>query len=68
MMDSDYWGHCTTPAKLDFGVQVLLRYRLLDILANVLDVPAHADRRNTPQVTHPRLHQRIEQASTLSLG
>ena len=63
IMNSDHWDHCTTPVKLDFAVQVLLHYRLLDILTTVLDLPIHPDRRNARQVYHPRLPNRIEQVS-----
>jgi hypothetical protein len=64
-MDVDHWQGCTSAPKLDFAVQVLLRYKLMDILANVLDCQRHPNRRVTPQSALPHLPQRMEQVRYL---
>ena len=63
ILDSEHWDHCTTPPKIDFAVQVLLKYKLLDILANVLGCEAHPERKIYGQVPYPKLPNRMEKVS-----
>jgi hypothetical protein len=44
---------------------ILFRYRLLDILANVLDVPRHPSLHNISRVPHPKLPDRMLKVSQL---
>lgn len=60
ILDSDHWDHCTTPPRIDFAVQVLLKYKLLDILANVLGCAPHPGRKIYGQVPYPKLPNRME--------
>src|ERR1700675_3793713 len=55
VLDVDHWEGYTTPSRMDFATHVLIRYRLLDILANVLGCDKHPERRICPKIPPPRM-------------
>src|ERR1700677_2671510 len=61
MMDMDHWEKITTPTKMDSAVNVLLRYKLLDILSGVMDLGQHPNRVIIPQVALSGLPTRVQQ-------
>jgi hypothetical protein len=63
ILNLDHWDRVTTPNKMDFAVHVLLRYRLLDILANVLGCEIHSQKKVFAQVPHPPLPTRVDQVN-----
>jgi hypothetical protein len=66
MLSLERWEN-STPTRMESAVNVLLRYKLLDILSGVLDVPTHPDRHATPQVSIPNLPTRVHQVSKFQL-
>lgn len=65
LLNYDYWNGRTTPAKLEFAVNVLLRYWLLNILANVLGCPQHPQHVVAPQVSLTQLPKRVQEVSQM---
>jgi hypothetical protein len=63
MLDLDYWDKCTTPARMDSAVHVLLRYRLLDVLAGVLGCETHPEKKVFGHLPLVNLPGRVEQVS-----
>ena len=63
MMDLHHWERSTTPAKMDSAINVILRYKLLDILSGVLDLQKHPNRMIIPQVVLGELPTRVQQAN-----
>ena len=61
MMDMDHWEKITTPMKMDSAINVLLRYKLLDILSGVMDPGQHPNRVIIPQVALSELPTRVQQ-------
>jgi hypothetical protein len=63
VLNLPYWDKCTTPARMDVAVHVLLRYRLLDILADVLGCEKHPEKKLFAQLPLPSLPNRVESVS-----
>ena len=60
LLDLQHWAMCTSDHKMDFAVQSLLRYKLIDILANILGVMPHPERQMSPQVPMHSLPKKVE--------
>jgi hypothetical protein len=63
LLDIDYWSGRTTPVKLDTAVHTLLRYKLLDILAEVVGCPKHQSLKTVTQVSLAQLPKRVLEVS-----
>jgi len=59
LMDIHRWDSSTTAAKMDYAVHVLLRYKLLDVLSNVLGCEKHPLRK-TQRKLNVELPNRVE--------
>lgn len=62
LMDIHRWDNATTAAKLDFAIHVLLRYKFLDVVSNVLGCEKHPGRKLHPKL-NVELPTRVEQVS-----
>lgn len=60
LLDIHRWDSSTTAAKMDFAIHVLLRYRFMDVVANVLGCDKHPLRKIQTKV-HVELPTRVEQ-------
>ena len=63
MLNLDQWDN-STPATMESAVNVLLRYKLLDILSGVLDIEAHPDKQTMSQVPMSNLPYKVQQVRT----
>ena len=61
MMDMDHWEKIITPMKMDSAVNILLWYKLLDILSGVMDLGQHPNSVIIPQVALSGLPTRVQQ-------
>lgn len=66
LLDIHRWDSATSAAKMDFAVHVLLRYRLLDVVSNVLGCEKHPLRKTYSKV-NVELPTRVEQVSFIFL-
>jgi len=64
IMDLDQWS-LSQVAQIDSVAHGLMRYRLIDILANVLDCEKNQNRKSFCAVQHPTLPPRVEGVSAV---
>jgi hypothetical protein len=64
IMDLDQWNKSQL-SQIDSVAHGLMRYRLIDILANVLDCRKNKDRKSFATAPHPNLPTRVESVSAV---
>jgi hypothetical protein len=64
ILDLTRWEH-KNASQVDLTSHMLMRYRLIDIIANVLDCEKHPNLHSFPPKEHPVLPPRVERVSLL---